>query len=166
MNRARPVWMILRYHAYLSSSRATSFWHLLHGQFRAGGSRRPPSGCRTWSRISDHHWNFVWTSLAVTKFPTRCAISRSQVPRLASSNGTPPGCAASQATKSRMVVRYVAIVLGSHVPRGHLSFLLTFATNDSLTRIGGQPWPFLCFLQRSGAWGWEKLDWEVLAVVC
>jgi len=34
-------------------------------------------------------------------------------------------------------------------PRGHLSFLLTFATIDSPTRIGGQLWPFLCCIQRS-----------------
>ncbi len=66
-------------------------------------------------------------------------------------NGVPPGCMASQATKSRIVVRYVATVLGSRVARAArnswsaagsllpeaIFLFLTLSQKDSPTRICG-----------------------------
>src|SRR6266566_775220 len=130
---------------------------------RAGLRRRWPSSTAHWQKRRNAERALLRVRGA------RFVVARKFIyPRTAVSvtrtrwNGVPPGCVASQATKLRIVVRYVATVLGSRAPNDAansckggessplmvIDLLLTLGANDSPTRILRQISSFDCFEKR------------------
>src|SRR5438270_8623426 len=127
---------------------------------RAGLRRRWPSSMAHWQKRRNAE-----RALLRVRGARFVVARKSMYPRTAVSvtrprwNGVPPVCVPSHATKSRIVVRYVATVLGSRAPNDAansckggeslllavIHLLLTFATNDSPTRISRQTSAF-CLL--------------------
>src|SRR5437588_7462728 len=129
----------------------------------AGLRRRWPSSTAHWQKRRNAE-----RALLRVRGARFVVARKSMYPRTAVSvtrtrwNGVPPCCVASQATKLRIVVRYVATVLGSRAPNDAanscnteessplmgIDLLLTLGANDSPTRILRQLSSFDCFEKR------------------